>query len=66
VIKSPCIDVCRMSERLGLCEGCLRTLDEIARWPEMSDADKRLVLASLTDRRGAIGEQQLTTAKQRV
>ena len=35
---SPCIDVCRMDARSGWCEGCLRTLDEIAAWSTLDDA----------------------------
>ncbi|MDM0114871.1 DUF1289 domain-containing protein [Variovorax sp. J22R133] len=38
---SPCISVCKMSEASGLCEGCYRTIDEIARWASMSDEGKR-------------------------
>ena len=29
-VASPCVNVCRMDELSGLCEGCLRTIDEIA------------------------------------
>ena len=36
---SPCTGVCRLDTR-GLCLGCLRTGDEIARWTRMSDAEK--------------------------
>lgn len=35
----------------GLCTGCLRTLDEIARWSAMSDAERRAVIAALPARR---------------
>jgi len=59
VIESPCNSVCRMDERLGLCEGCHRTMDEIARWSQMSDAEKRQVLAALPARRAEIGKPQL-------
>ena len=31
-VKSPCIKVCQMDPQRGLCLGCARTLDEIARW----------------------------------
>ncbi|TMH69644.1 MAG: DUF1289 domain-containing protein, partial [Betaproteobacteria bacterium] len=31
-VKSPCIKVCQMDPQHGLCLGCRRTLDEIARW----------------------------------
>jgi len=53
VIESPCIDVCQMDPRRRLCVGCHRTLEEIARWAEMSDAERAGVLADLSARRGA-------------
>ena len=34
----------------GLCQGCLRTLDEIARWSEMSEVEREQVVASLPKR----------------
>lgn len=36
---TPCIGICRLDED-GLCQGCRRTLDEIARWGTMSDAER--------------------------
>lgn len=50
-VPSPCISVCRMDDRTGWCEGCLRTLDEIAGWSTMSDEAKRQVWARLPARR---------------
>ena len=50
-VASPCINVCRMKPETGLCEGCLRTLDEIASWSAMSAQEKRAVLARLPARR---------------
>ena len=50
-IPSPCISVCRMHERTGWCEGCLRTLDEIAAWSTMDDRAKRRVWKLLPQRR---------------
>ena len=49
---SPCIDVCRMDAATGWCEGCLRTLDEIACWSVLTDDEKRAVKAMLQQRRG--------------
>ena len=49
-MKSPCLKVCQMDPRHGLCLGCRRTLDEIARWGAMSDAERDLVLAELPRR----------------
>ena len=53
-VPSPCISVCRMDPRTGLCEGCLRTLDEIAAWSVLDDDDKRVVWAQLAQRRAAL------------
>lgn len=39
-VPSPCISVCRMSDRSGLCQGCFRTRDEIAGWSGAVDAIK--------------------------
>jgi len=40
-----------MNPDTGPCEGSLRTLDEIAAWSALSDAEKRAVLAQLPARR---------------
>jgi predicted Fe-S protein YdhL (DUF1289 family) len=50
-VASPCINVCRMNPDTALCEGCLRTLAEIAAWSAMSAGEKRAVLARLASRR---------------
>ena len=50
-VASPCVNVCVMDEARGLCRGCYRTLDEIARWSVMPDAEKRRVLALLAERK---------------
>ncbi len=51
-VPSPCISVCRIEPSSGLCEGCLRTLDEIAQWGSMSDRGRREVLHAIDTRRG--------------
>lgn len=52
---SPCINVCRMDARSGLCLGCARTLDEIAGWSQASEAQRQAVLAQLPARRVRLG-----------
>jgi predicted Fe-S protein YdhL (DUF1289 family) len=42
-----------MDADTGLCEGCLRTIDEIARWSQMTDDQKRAVWEQLARRRAA-------------
>ena len=43
-----------MDAKSGLCEGCQRTLDEIAAWSLMDDADKQAVWDALPRRREAL------------
>jgi predicted Fe-S protein YdhL (DUF1289 family) len=40
-----------MNPETGLCEGCLRTLDEIAAWSTLGPDEKRAVLDRLASRR---------------
>ena len=49
-VPSPCISVCRMDAATGLCEGCFRTLDEIADWSMASDDAKRALWQTLVRR----------------
>jgi predicted Fe-S protein YdhL (DUF1289 family) len=49
VVTSPCINICKMED--GLCAGCFRTIEEIARWANADDEDKRLILAAAKQRK---------------
>lgn len=53
-VPSPCVSVCRMNDALGLCEGCLRTLDEIGAWSVLDDDSKRAIWIRLGERRAAL------------
>ena len=48
--SSPCISVCRMTEKTGLCEGCFRTLDEITGWGHRAPEAKRDVWRLIAQR----------------
>jgi len=50
-VASPCVDVCRMDTASGYCEGCRRTLEEIASWSAYNPTEKRAVLAQLPSRK---------------
>ena len=50
-VPSPCTNVCRMNADTGYCEGCFRTLDEIARWSGATPEEKRAVRARCDARR---------------
>ncbi len=47
MIESPCVKVCTLEAPSGLCLGCGRTIEEIARWTAMSAAERRRVIAEL-------------------
>jgi len=54
-VLSPCIGVCRL-DNSGLCEGCLRTGDEIARWSQMGDDERlRFIETVLPERESRLG-----------
>jgi predicted Fe-S protein YdhL (DUF1289 family) len=53
-IETPCIQVCILEPATRLCRGCGRTLDEIARWSALSDAERRRVMAELPERRARL------------
>jgi uncharacterized protein len=55
-VDSPCTKVCVMDEDDRYCLGCKRTLGEIARWGEMSDAERAEIMARLPERRSDIPE----------
>ena len=52
-VASPCISVCRMDASTGLCEGCLRTIDEIAAWSVLDDDARHAVWDAIARRRAA-------------
>jgi predicted Fe-S protein YdhL (DUF1289 family) len=51
---SPCVGICIMDPRTRHCRGCLRTVEEIARWYEANAAEKRAILVMLADRKAAM------------
>ncbi len=56
-VPTPCTSVCRMDTTTGWCEGCARTLDEIAGWSAMSNDEKAAVWDELAGRRTALAER---------
>jgi predicted Fe-S protein YdhL (DUF1289 family) len=53
-IESPCNRVCVVHPTLGLCIGCGRSLDEIARWIDFAAADRARIMAQLPSRLAAM------------
>jgi len=49
-VPSPCINICQMDQATGLCQGCMRTIDEIVKWGGAGDDYKRAVWAEIRRR----------------
>ena len=61
-IASPCTKVCTIDPRSGLCRGCGRTLDEIARWMSLGEAERCRIMNELPQRRATQGIGALETS----
>jgi uncharacterized protein len=57
-MESPCIKVCVIDPTTGYCEGCARTLKEIAQWGSFSAQDRSRVMAELNQRRPMLKSTQ--------
>ncbi len=57
-VPSPCVNTCVMTQATptapALCKGCARSIDEIAAWSVMDDAQKLAVWAELEARRSSL------------
>jgi len=54
-VRSPCVSVCVLDPAgTGVCVGCGRTLDEVAAWSDMTNAQRRDVVARLPQRLAAL------------
>jgi len=50
-VPSPCTDLCSINPETELCEGCYRTIDEIAEWSHYSDQEKLEILSAIKKRK---------------
>ena len=50
MVSTPCIKICTMDPRAGICAGCGRTLEEIARWGGMTESERLRVIELLPER----------------
>jgi predicted Fe-S protein YdhL (DUF1289 family) len=53
-IATPCNKVCVVHPALGVCIGCGRSLDEIARWSDFAPAERARIIAQLPARLAAL------------
>ncbi len=50
MIESPCVNVCTLDARSGVCLGCGRNIDEISRWTTMTATDRTRIMKELPTR----------------
>jgi predicted Fe-S protein YdhL (DUF1289 family) len=50
-VASPCIGICRLDPEAALCVGCLRSIEEITRWPSAGVPERRAILDRVALRR---------------
>ncbi|WP_424986416.1 DUF1289 domain-containing protein [Microbulbifer sp. S227A] len=49
-VESPCVQICVVHPKERLCVGCLRSIDEIARWSRMSAQERAAIIDELPAR----------------
>ncbi|WP_342027550.1 DUF1289 domain-containing protein [Filomicrobium insigne] len=50
-MESPCINICAISDETEMCEGCYRTIDEIASWSRLTAEERKRIMALLPERK---------------
>ena len=54
-VPSPCISLCKMDDETRQCKGCYRTVEEIAGWSRMDDAQRLVVWDRIEEHQVRIG-----------
>ncbi|SEL07131.1 hypothetical protein SAMN05443999_103228 [Roseovarius azorensis] len=57
-VESPCVKICVVHPEARICTGCLRSVDEIARWSRMTPAERHEIMTALPDRAGMLKKRR--------
>ncbi|PUB13217.1 DUF1289 domain-containing protein [Yoonia sediminilitoris] len=57
-IESPCIKICVIHPASRLCTGCLRSIDEIGGWSQMTPEARKAIMADLPNRAGQVAKRR--------
>jgi len=52
-ITTPCVKVCFVDPKAGVCLGCFRTMEELGCWTRYSDAERDAIMQALPERETA-------------
>lgn len=53
-IETPCRKICKINKKTELCEGCFRTIEEIARWATFTSVQRKQIMLQLPSRESVI------------
>lgn len=54
-VSTPCIQVCNIDRKSGLCTGCRRNRDEIGNWMRFPEEQRQAIMRQLPARRFDVG-----------
>lgn len=57
-VQSPCIKLCVVHPEARICVGCHRSLDEIARWSQMTQDERIAVMTQLPGRKSQLTQRR--------
>lgn len=55
-VPSPCISLCKMDDETKQCKGCYRTVEEIAAWSRLDDAQRLVIWERIENHQIEIGQ----------
>lgn len=61
--STPCIKICVIDPVSKLCQGCGRTLQEIAQWSRFNEAERLAIMATLEGRLKTTSELPQTSLR---
>jgi hypothetical protein len=64
-IESPCVLICSIDDKTGLCFGCGRTRDEIALWGSMTHETRSDIMGELDSRLSKVERPARRVTKRR-
>jgi hypothetical protein len=47
---TPCVKICRINTETKLCEGCKRTIHELAIWSQLTESKQKEIIEELKNR----------------
>jgi len=57
-IESPCVKICVVHPQARICTGCLRSIDEIGAWSQLSPEDRSRIMTELPGRKALITKRR--------